>query len=148
MDKNEFKVYRTLEGTIFEVVTALLIMASILITTLLSSSTKEQMGLALGGIVLGCCAILLLLLAYHPNSEWINLPVKRRNFTQLAITVRMMRVMAIELGLMSLLMSLLTADIIKKDKTHESVLEIIIVVILFLTSGYYSWKIKQAKNSL
>lgn len=146
MDKNEFKVYRTLEGTIFEVVTVLLVFASILITMLLSSSTKDQMGMALGGIVLGCCAILFLLLAYHPNSEWINLPVKRTNFTQLAITVRMMRVIAIELGLMSLFMSLLAANIIRKDKMHESVLEIIIVAVLFLTSGYYVRKINKAKN--
>lgn len=146
MEKNDFKVYRTVEGTVFEAITALLVLASILITMLLSSSTKEQMGMAAGSIILGCCAILFLLLAYHPNSEWINLPVKRKNFTQLAITVRMMRVIAIELGLMSLFMSLLTADIIRKDETHESVLEIVIIAMLFLTSGYYIRKINKAKN--
>ena len=146
MEKNDFKVYRTVEGTVFEAITALLVLASILITMLLSSSTKEQMGMAAGSIILGCCAILFLLLAYHPNSEWINLPVKRKNFTQLVITVRMMRVIAIELGLMSLFMSLLTADIIRKDETHESVLEIVIIAMLFLTSGYYIRKINKAKN--
>jgi len=146
MEKNDFKVYRTVEGTVFEAITALLVLASILITMLLSSSTKEQMGMAAGSIILGCCAILFLLLAYHPNSEWINLPVKRKNFTQLVITVRMMRVIAIELGLMSLFMSLLTADIIRKDETHESVLEIVIIAMLFLTSGYYVRKINKAKN--
>lgn len=147
MDKNEFKVYRTLEGTIFEVVTALLIISSVLIMALSSSREMQAEGIV-EILILAACAALFLALAYHPTSDFINIPVKRDNLIQLSITVRMMRVIAVDLAVISLLRSLMMADFIKRNFMPDNVIGIIILAVLCITIGYYSWKIKQAKNSL
>jgi uncharacterized membrane protein len=146
MEKNDFKVYRTLEGTIFEVVTALLVVASLLITVLFSHFGDTLLGGVLGTVLLSVCALLFLFLAYHPASDLINIPVKRENPAQLEITVRMMRVVAVEIGALSLLMSLLMGDIINRDIVADGLPPFVIMAVLFVTISYYCWKIKRAQN--
>jgi hypothetical protein len=104
------------------------------------------LGGVLGTVLLSICALLFLFLAYHPASDLINIPVKRKNPAQLEITVRMMRVVAVEIGALSLLMSLLMGDIINRDIVADGLPPFVIMTVLFVTISYYCWKIKRAQN--
>ena len=96
------KVHRTLEGTIFEIVAAV-----ILVITWAIAITTHQMDLdvvkgSFMGVIFGTIAVVIsLICAYFPS--YINVAnVQLENIRQVEWAIRMCRVLAIELALLLL----------------------------------------------
>lgn len=105
----EVKVHRTLEGTIFEVITAiiLVVMWAVAIATKffdISSMRGNQMAI----IIISVVSIILLLVAYSPKN--INLGQEPKNIRQVEIAIRTVRILAVELALFCLLMVTVSPD--------------------------------------
>ena len=105
----EVKVHRTLEGTIFEIITAI-----ILIVTYAVAIAKNYFdfdifqGKHLATIVLSVISIVLLAVAYSPKN--INIGGEPKNIRQVEISIRTVRVIAVELALFCLLMVAISPD--------------------------------------
>ena len=106
---NEVKVYRTLEGTIFEMLTAIFIIVMYLtaFTTRYFDFDNFQ-GKHLATIVLSVISIVLLLVAYSPKN--INIGGQPKNIRQVEISIRTVRIIAVELALFCLLMVAISPD--------------------------------------
>ena len=112
-NKNRIKVYRTMEGNIFEAVTAVLLIIIWILTfkelgagVNAASSTTAADGEGAGNILIPNIAVtaatlLLLISAYFPD-RMINLDIKIRNTAQYALVIRMVRVLASETAVMFL----------------------------------------------
>lgn len=108
-DLKSVKVHRTLEGTIFEVITAiiLVVMWAVAIATKffdISSMHGDQMAI----IIISVVSIILLLVAYSPQN--INLGQEPKNIRQVEIAIRTTRILAVELALFCLLMVAISPD--------------------------------------
>ena len=106
---NDVKVYRTLEGTIFEISTAIIIIVMYLtaFTTRYFDFDNFQ-GKHLATIVLSAISIVLLVIAYSPKN--INIGGQPKNIRQVEIAIRTVRVIAVELALFCLLMVAISPD--------------------------------------
>lgn len=112
-NKNRIKVYRTMEGNIFEAVTAVLLIIIWILTFKelgawgnAAASTTAADGEGAGKILIPNIAVtaatlLLLVSAYFPD-RMINLDIKIRNTAQYALVIRMVRVLALETAVMFL----------------------------------------------
>lgn len=106
---NDVKVHRTLEGTIFELATAVILIitwAVAIATRLFDIATMQGKHMAI--IIIDVIAILLLFVAYSPKH--INLGQEVRNIRQVKIAIRTVRILAVELALFSLLMVTISTD--------------------------------------
>ena len=106
-DIKKVKVHRTLEGTIFEM-TALVILLSAWIVSIATqklATTDEWFDLGIFSIV----TIVGLLCAYSPSH--INLfSIQLRNIRQVELAIRMVRIIAVGLALMSFLIAAFGSD--------------------------------------
>lgn len=105
----DVKVHRTLEGTIFELTTAVILIvtwAVAIATKMFDIATMQGKHMAI--IILDVVAILLLLVAYSPSH--INLGQEVSNIRQVRIAIRTTRILAVELALFSLLMVVISPD--------------------------------------
>lgn len=105
----EVKVHRTLEGTIFEIITAiiLIVMYAVAIAKNYFDFDNFQ-GKHLATIVLSVISIVLLAVAYSPKN--INIGGEPKNIRQVEISIRTVRVIAVELALFCLLMVAISPD--------------------------------------
>ena len=98
-DIKKVKVYRTLEGTIFEAA-ALIILLSAWIVSIIAQrldTTDDWIGMGVFSIVIIVC----LLCAYSPSHiNLFNIPL--RNIRQVELSIRMVRILSVGLALMSL----------------------------------------------
>ena len=108
-DLKSVKVHRTLEGTIFELVTAI-----ILIVTYAVAIAKNYFGFDnfqgkhMATIVISVLSILLLVMAYSPKN--ISIGGKAENIRQVEISIRTIRVFAVKFALFCLLMVTISPD--------------------------------------
>ena len=97
-DINNVKVHRTIEGTIFEVVAAILV-----ITTWIIALARHQFNGTFGeqwltGIIaLTLGTVVLLVCCYYPRLSRSSYRLK--NFSQVLISIRTCRIMAVEFAL-------------------------------------------------
>ena len=108
-DIKEVKVHRTLEGTIFEVVTAIIIVVMYAVAIAKNYFDFDNFqGKHLATIVLSVISIVLLAVAYSPKN--INIGGQPKNIRQVEIAIRTVRVIAVELALFCLLMVAISPD--------------------------------------
>ena len=108
-DIKEVKVHRTLEGTIFEIATLviLIVVYAIAIATKFFD-LSNMMGKHVAIIIISFVSIMLLLAAYSPKN--INLGQELRNIHQVEIAIRTVRIMAVGLAIFCLLMVAVSPD--------------------------------------
>ncbi len=101
------KVYRTTEGTVFEVVCAL-IMFIALIMVCWNASGKELGLMLLTWFILSAVTAFELFMAYHPDSKFVHVgaEVDPKNMKQMALVCRLLRVLGVCVALMSLVILL------------------------------------------
>ena len=108
-DLKSVKVHRTLEGTIFEIITAV-----ILIVTYAVAITKNYFdfdnfqGKHMATIVISVLSIALLVMAYYPRN--ISIGGKAENIRQVEISIRTVRIFAVKFALFCLLMVAISPD--------------------------------------
>ena len=105
----DVKVHRTLEGTIFEAITViiLVVMYAIAIATKFFDISNIE-GKHAAIIVISVVCIILLLVAYSPKN--INLGQEPKNILQVEVAIRTVRILAVELALFCLLMVAISPD--------------------------------------
>ena len=108
-DLKSVKVHRTLEGTIFEVVTAIIIvvMYAVALATKYFDFDNFQ-GKHLATIVISVISILLLVMVYSPKN--ISIGGKVENIRQVEISIRTARIYAVKFALFCLLMVTISPD--------------------------------------
>lgn len=89
------KVSRTLEGTVFEVVCAVIMIA--MWGMALTQPSERIMDWLIEGLVGTVITVVELITVYKP--DYINMPFPITNVAQVALTIRMVRVMAVEIAL-------------------------------------------------
>ena len=130
-DLKSVKVHRTLEGTIFEFVTAI-----ILIVTYAVAITKNYFdfdnfqGKHMATIVLSAISIVLLVVAYSPKN--INIGGQPKNIRQVEIAIRTVRIIAVELALFCLLMVAISPD----NPIIHTIFEIAIVATAMISTFF------------
>jgi len=99
-NKINFRVHRTVAGTIFEVLTALLLIAMWVLTvytmTKLPGNGYDVLGTA---VLITIASVMMLVLAYHPRT--FNVPGSAKPMHYI-ITVHLLRVLAVEIALMGI----------------------------------------------
>ncbi|MBQ2674356.1 MAG: hypothetical protein IJG07_06725 [Prevotella sp.] len=108
-DIDKVKVHRTLEGSIFEIATLVILQVAYAI----AFSTKffdlsNMMGKHVAIIIISVVSVMLLFAAYAPKH--INLGQELKNIRQVEIAIRTVRIMAVELALFCLLMVAVSPD--------------------------------------
>lgn len=129
----EFRVYRTPEGTVFEIATGLIVLAAIVFCCIfyarqgVFSSDMPQIIIlsAVAGVLLGC--------AYRPNSSWVNLPKAMKTEAQAYKSARLLRILAVELALLSLAYSLLLNGFLHPAATVESIIDALAPILIVST---------------
>ena len=105
----EVKVHRTLEGTIFEIITAIILIVTYAVAIAKNYFDFDNFqGKHLATIVLSVISIVLLAVAYSPKN--INIGGEPKNIRQVKISIRTVRVIAVELALFCLLMVAISPD--------------------------------------
>ena len=139
-NKNRIKVYRTMEGNIFEAVTAVLLIIIWILTFKelgavgnAAASTTAADGEGAGKILIPNIAVtaatlLLLVSAYFPD-RMINLDIKIRNTAQYALVIRMVRVLALETAVMCLGCNAFTGF---ADKIFPVTLPVVLFATIFI----------------
>lgn len=139
-NKNRIKVYRTMEGNIFEAVTVVLLIIIWILTFKelgaggnAAASTTAADGEGAGTILIPNIAVtaatlLLLVSAYFPD-RMINLDIKIRNTAQYALVIRMVRVLALETAVMFLGCNAITGF---ADKIFPVTLPVVLFATIFI----------------
>ena len=135
-DIKEVKVHRTVEGNIFEVTAAVIMLCAWGIEIITQHPTGNDW-IGLGGFT--AAIIICLLCAYSPRH--INVfDIPLRNIRQVALSIRMLRIIAIALALMALMVA-----ITGPDSPITKVLAIGIVVIVGIIGFTFIYLIQKAK---
>lgn len=136
-DIKKVKVYRTLEGTIFEAA-ALIILLSAWIASIVTHklvTTDDWAGM--GGFSIA--VIVCILCAYSPSH--INIfSIPLRNIRQVELSIRMVRIIAVGLAFMSL-----TVAIVGQNSPLMKVLCIGIVAVIGIIGFVFIYLIQKAK---
>ena len=126
------KVHRTLEGTIFEIVSAIiLVVVWVLAFTTKIFEGSEIQGKHLGIIIMTVATIILLAGAYCPR--WINAGQELKNIRQVEIAIRMVRIVAVELAAFCLLMVVFTPN-----KAIFDIIHIAFIVVVLATAAIFN----------
>ena len=105
----DIKVYRTLEGTIFELVTAIILVVTYAVAIAKNYFDFDNFqGKHMATIVLSVLSILLLVMAYYPKN--ISIGGKAENIRQVEISIRTVRIFAVKFALFCLLMVAISPD--------------------------------------
>ena len=140
-DIKKIKVGRTIEGTILEAITVML-----LIGTWVIALTKHQFG---GGmqnewlqvaIIISIAAIALLVVAYFPR--YMKNAHQLRNIRQVLISIRLFRVMAVEFALMILCNAFSGGTMLGQPFWTSAAVAVIIITCLI----FYLFIIRAKKN--
>lgn len=137
--RKQMKVYRTLEGTLFEVACGLILAATWCMAIIEALNGQDNENLILCAI-LTITAIGSLVCAYHP--QWINsMNEKIENSRQLALLVRSVRMCALWLAIILFFIVISAMRGINLPQWTIQVLTVSIVIIPI----YFTYKIKKAK---
>ena len=105
----DVKVHRTLEGTIFELVTAIILVVTYAVAIAKNYFDFDDFqGKHMATIVLSVLSILLLVMAYSPKN--ISIGGKVENIRQVEISIRTIRIYAVKFALFCLLMVAISPD--------------------------------------
>ena len=108
-DLKSVKVHRTLEGTIFELVTAIILIVTYAVAIAKNYFDFDNFqGKHMATIVLSVLSILLLVMAYSPKN--ISIGGKAENIRQVEISIRTIRIYAVKFALFCLLMVTISPD--------------------------------------
>lgn len=139
---NNPKMNRTSEGTAFEAVTAI-----ILLTELITACLRPRV-LPLGVMlptwtVVSAAAVLLLVIAYYPNSHFINIPVRRdpTNVAQMFLVSRLMRILAV---LCALTNGAIIISTLPKHDYPGGIMATATGMAIVVVIAYYTFRIRQA----
>ena len=108
-DLKSVKVHRTLEGTIFELVTAIILIVTYAVAIAKNYFDFDNFqGKHMATVVLSVLSILLLVMAYSPKN--ISIGGKAENIRQVEISIRTIRFFAVKFALFCLLMVAISPD--------------------------------------
>ena len=108
-DIKKVKVYRTLEGTIFEIITAIILIVTYAVAIAKNYFDFDNFqGKHMATIVLSILSIALLVMAYYPRN--ISIGGKAENIRQVEISIRTIRIYAVKFALFCLLMVTISPD--------------------------------------
>lgn len=137
---NKVKVLRTLEGTICEAVTVLLLVGALIAGIVNHVFAEWSTPPALNIIIFAAASVLLLVYAYHPANYLFRRTSEITNPRQMVTVVRFNRVMAIELALITFFMALFSTQ-----ESVQSLLILIMVVVLVITSCVFLFRFYNAE---
>ena len=146
MEQNDFdikkvKVYRTKEGTFFEIVVAVLLIIAWAVAFHFEWTTPvEFIGVHIHTIILTIVPIIMMVIAYYPNHMYSNSKYKYSfpknskgfsNIRQVEITIRLLRILGVEFALFVLLLNLMSVKMIDSQIVigSFSILPLITVII-------------------
>ena len=143
-DVKDVKVYRTKEGTMFEIAVALVLIIAWVISFCFEwTKPLEFFGIHLHTLALSLTAIFLTVCAYHPR--FIHLNNKRSggftNIRQVEIAIRMVRVIAVELALLVLVLNILSV----RGIDMSELVGVPFVIVIIATSLCFSFLAHKAK---
>ena len=110
-DVKDVKVYRTKEGTFFEIAVALLLLIAWTISLCFEWTTPlDFIGIHLHTLSFSLMAVFLMVCAYHPRFIHLNSFGSRgySNIRQVEIAIRMARVFGVEFALFVLVLNILS----------------------------------------
>ena len=108
-DIKKVKVYRTLEGTIFEIITAIILIVTYAVAIAKNYFDFDNFqGKHMATIVISVFSIALLVMAYYPRN--ISIGGKAENIRQVEISIRTIRIYAVKFALFCLLMVTISPD--------------------------------------
>lgn len=144
-DIKKVKVLRSKEGTVLELVVAvLLIVAWALAFHFDWTTPSDFLGVHIHTLSLSLVAILLIVVAYHP--QYIHFQIGRQkgynNIHQVELAVRASRIIGVEMALLVLVLNVMTAMMIE----HAELVAVIFVVVLILTALFFTFLIYRAKS--
>ena len=109
VDLKSIKVYRTLEGTIFELVTAIILIVTYAVAIAKNYFDFDNFqGKHMTTIVISVLSIAFLVMAYYPRN--ISIGGKAENIRQVEISIRTIRIYAVKFALFCLLMVTISPD--------------------------------------
>ena len=136
--RKQMKVYRTMEGTLFEVGCGLLLVVTWCLA-IVKMLKGQGIPYVVPYVILSLATIVLLVCAYRPHL--VNMKEKIENARQLAIMVRSVRMCA-------LWMALLTFFLVLNDAltTHlPDWMMLVVTVPIIVSLIYFTYQIKKAK---
>ena len=111
-DLKSVKVHRTLEGTIFEIITAVILIVTYAVAIAKNyfdfDNFDNFQGKHMTTIILSAISIALLVMAYYPKD--ISIGGKAENIRQVEISIRTIRIFAVKFALFCLLMVAISPD--------------------------------------
>ena len=108
-DLKSVKVHRTLEGTIFEIITAIILIVTYAVAIAKNYFDFDNFqGKHMATIVISVFSIALLVMAYYPRN--ISIGGKAENIRQVEISIRTVRIFAVKFALFCLLMVAISPD--------------------------------------
>ena len=108
-DLKSVKVHRTLEGTIFEIITAIILIVTYAVAIAKNYFDFDNFqGKHMATIVISVLSIALLVMAYYPRN--ISIGGKAENIRQVEISIRTIRIYAVKFALFCLLMVTISPD--------------------------------------
>lgn len=108
-DLKSVKVHRTLEGTIFEIITAVILIVTYAVAIAKNYFDFDNFqGKHMATIVISVFSIALLVMAYYPSN--ISIGGKAENIRQVEISIRTVRIFAVKFALFCLLMVAISPD--------------------------------------
>lgn len=108
-DLKSVKVHRTLEGTIFEIITAVILIVTYAVAIAKNYFDFDNFqGKHMATIVISVFSIALLVMAYYPRN--ISIGGKAENIRQVEISIRTVRIFAVKFALFCLLMVAISPD--------------------------------------
>lgn len=136
----DVKVHRTLEGTIFEIVSAIILV----VVWVLAFATgmfggSEIQGKHIAIITLTVATIVLLAGSYFPR--WINAGQELKNIRQVEVAIRMTRTLAVEFATFSLLMVAFSSN-----KAIIDIIHIAFIVVMLATVAIFNVFLYRAKS--
>ena len=132
----DVKVHRTLEGNIFELVTAIILVVTYAVAIATKAfDFKDMLEDSLGIIFLSIIPIVLLFLAYSPKS--MHFGGEPKNIRQVELSIRAIRIIAVEMAFFCLMMVVISPDV--------PILPAALSVTIVGTAAYYSAKIRLTK---
>ena len=108
-DIKKVKVNRTLEGTIFEIITAIILIVTYAVAIAKNYFDFDNFqGKHMATIVISILSIALLVMAYYPRN--ISIGGKAENIRQVEISIRTIRIYTVKFALFCLLMVTISPD--------------------------------------
>ncbi len=144
-DMKKVKVLRSQEGTVLEIAVAVLLVVAWAVAFCFDWTTPfEFLGIHIHTIMMTFAAILMMVVAYHPQYVHFNVGRRREysNIRQVELAVRGTRILGVEMALLVLMLNVLIA----MSVVHQEVVAVIFVVLFILTALYFTFLIYKARS--